>query len=208
MTVRIINMMKLKQYSNNKRSSKRKTGMRSRVQRSITEHYIRPITYTAYISFYTTSQLYTFSAGSDVRYIAFNAIFGSSEFTSLAAAFQEYKSVALEVIINRAIDTAGLAPYPALVVACQPNSPTSNPTNTTVVYNDNTLLVPILINRTISKRWNFSGGAGFNSDLWTDTNSGASVGSLYIGSNVLGSASLANIFDVQIRLICAFRGTK
>jgi hypothetical protein len=195
---------------NNNRRKGRKSNKNNRMVRykQVTEHYIRPITYTSYISFNNSSQLYTFSAGSDVRYIAFNSMVASSEFTSIAGAFQEYRTVALQVIVSRAIDTAGLAPYPALVMACQPNSPNSNPTNTTIVYNDNTLIIPILTNVSVSKTWNFPKGAGFNANLWTDTASGASVGSLYIGSNILGSASLSNIFDVQIRLICSFRGTK
>jgi len=174
-----------------------------------TQHYVRPITYSSYVHFYQTSGIYTFAAGSDQRYLNFSSILGSAEFTSLGGAFIEYKTVGIQILMSRAIDTAGLAPYPALVVACQPNGITSaNPTNSTVVYNDNTMVVPAISTNLHTKSWYFGNGAGFSANIWTDCSNAGSQGALYIGSNVLASASLSNVFDVQIKMICQFRGTK
>jgi len=162
-----------------------------------------------------TSGFYTFTSGSDIRFLSFNSITSTAstaDFGKYAAIFQEYRIKSASVIVSRvtnAIAVSIVEALPSLYLGCDPEVVSvSNPTNLNLLESDSAKFIPSTILDAKSINFTFP-GVGNQTNLWVNTNLTTS-GGYYIGNNPTSTVMPATIliaFDCIFAVVCEFRGS-
>jgi hypothetical protein len=174
-----------------------------------------PINYSAviYVGPVASTYNYTFTAGSDVRYLALSTIEGSTQFTNYASIFSQYKVVSVKVILSPlkivTETTALFQSCGSLFCSVDPNETSVvNPTNSVLTTsNDAHMFSPNALEPR-SCVFNFP-GVGTNSNVYTNTDL-LTGGGIYIGAITSATSTLAGtaIFDALFEVVVTFREIK
>jgi hypothetical protein len=165
-----------------------------------TEKVMRNVTYNTIISMNSTS--YTFTPGSDVRFLAFSTILGSTEFTNMATVYDNYR------ILKVSFTTVNLSQNvvaPILYVDVSPSETPANPNNTQIIQDDSSKLFNPRATIIEAVTWNLK-GVGTSTNIWLDTAIPAALGSINIGNQLL--SNVAVIWDCKIDLVLEFANPK
>lgn len=174
------------------------------------------ITLPGVIYGYSTSGLYTFTNNADVRYLAFSAVTGVTEFTNFAATYANYRIRSCSVIINPLYNNVGTSTgalqLPLLVMGCEPEDSNigTNPVNADFIVRDRNHLFSSLSNVVKSVTFTFP-STGINTNMWYDTDNQPSRGLFYIGNNSttnwFGGGNVL-VFEYYINILVEFRNIK
>ena len=196
----------IRQSKNNKKRGQqpRQRGLNRRAELQLskfiplyTEKTRRNITLNTLIKVNTTSKGYSLDDVSDVRYITFANILGSSEYTNMAAVYNNYRLLAVSVTaINQSYSQA-----PMLFMDCDPQEPYGNPVNTRLICDDSARIFSPKSTVIEVVTWNFP-GAGTNTNIWNDTSTLPTFGQLSFGNVVV--TSNGGLFELKIDLVVEF----
>jgi hypothetical protein len=212
-------MIKSHKNLNKKKSNKRNKQTAPRLQlTSLVNLYAKTtsamvnISYQTYVLSFATSTLYSFSDTSDQRGLPFSTICGSSEFTAFAGAYLNYRIKSCSVIINPTYSSNTFNdPLPMLSLSCEPQDGTStNPTNAAFILRDQNHLFSHQSIAPKSVTFTFP-TVGVNTNIWQDTDTLPTKGSIYIGNNPANQfSSTGGIphFDALISLLVEFNSAK
>lgn len=155
----------------------------------------------------STTKNYTFTSGSDIRYVTLSNILSSNEFSNMSFAYKNFRIKSVMITINPCFynNAATYGVLPMLYVDLWPSSNSGNPTNNNVIEADSAMLFTPLANTVKSASWILP-GSGSQLNLWQDVANYNTLGQLVIGANpnVATVPSVGTIFDIRLSLICQF----
>jgi hypothetical protein len=155
---------------------------------------------------------YSLATGSDVRFLGFTTNLSSTEFTNMAAIYNNYRIFAASVSGNpyAGINT-NLNQSANLYITIDPLGAASNPTNLTIVSSDTARVFCAVSNKVETVTWRFP-GPSYQTNFWLETASASgNAGSFYIGSNINttnSSGAAINVFDLRFDLSVEFANPK
>lgn len=200
----------MKKIKNNRRNNKRtKVSNEIKLSRQINlfnkvDNVSVVINNQANIYWYTVTNLYSFSSGSDTRNLNVGTILTSNTFTKLSSVYADYRVKSFTVTLNQTIaSTLSNTAVPMLVMGFDPMT-VANPTNATFIESEMIRLFSPFALVPQSVRFTFP-GVGVNTNLWIPTTQ-TTGGSLLIGNNNTGFALGSNyiIFDLSIAIVVEF----
>jgi hypothetical protein len=154
--------------------------------------------------------LYTFSAGSDVRFLAFGQILvnAPSPFSDFLSLYSEMRIKSLNLMLTPIRSTTFVGQYTSLFISVDPDSSTSpsNPTNNTVIDSPSSSMFDYNSISPKSVTYKFP-GVGLGGNIWVST-SASIQGSIYIGNMVCAAIDSSNIWELVCNLIVEFRQLK
>ena len=160
-----------------------------RTRRNITNNFIVKVN--------TTSKGYSMDDVSDVRYITFANILGSSEFTNMAAVYNNYRILAVSITaLNQTYSQA-----PILFMDCDPQEPYGNPVNSRLICDDSCKLFSPKATQIEVVTWTFP-GAGTNTNIWNDTSTLPTFGQISFGNVVVSTNG--GLFELKVDMVVEF----
>ena len=160
-----------------------------RTHRNITSNYI--------IKVHTSTKGYSLDDVSDIRYITFANVLGSSEFTNMAAVYNNYRIIGLSITaLNQSYSQA-----PLLFVDCDPQEPFGNPVNSRIITDDSARIFSPRAMLAEVVTWNFP-GAGTNTNIWNDTSVLPTVGQISFGNVVV--TTNGGLYELKVDLVVEF----
>jgi hypothetical protein len=155
---------------------------------------------------------YSLATGSDVRFLGFTTNLSSTEFTNMAAVYNNFRIIAASVSGNpyAGINT-NLNQSSNLYITIDPLGALANPTNLTIVSSDTARVFCAVSNKVETVTWRFP-GPSYQTNFWLETSTASSVlGSFYIGSNINttnSSGAAINVYDLRFDLTVEFANPK
>jgi hypothetical protein len=155
---------------------------------------------------------YSLATGSDVRFLGFTTNLSSTEFTNMAAIYNNYRITAASVSGNpyAGINT-NLNQSSNLYITIDPLGAASNPTNLAIVSSDTARVFCAVSNKVEVVTWRFP-GPSYQTNFWLETASASgNAGSFYIGSNINttnSSGAAINVYDLRFDLTVEFANPK
>jgi hypothetical protein len=155
---------------------------------------------------------YSLATGSDVRFLGFTTPLSSTEFTNMAAIYNNYRIVAASVSGNpyAGINT-NLNQSSNLYLTIDPEGALANPTNLTIISSDTARVFCATSNRVEVVTWSFP-GPSYQTNFWLDTASASgNLGSFYLGSNLNttnSSGAAIMVYDLRFDLTIEFANPK
>jgi hypothetical protein len=177
----------------------------------LSEPVTRRITRPTIIYTNTTTQNYSFTSGSDVRFLAFSNILSSTEFGNMSNVFNQYKIISCLLTMIPVVFTPFSQPCGAAFIEVEPNITPANPTNLTLLESDTAKMFNPSATVTEWCNWTLKGvSAGFN--IWENVaNVASQIGQVSLGSNTganaFAGASLP-LYDVRLELVVSFTDPK
>ena len=188
----------------NKRNKQPRQGVNKRAEMQLSKNILlysertrRNITSNQFLKVNTTSKGYSTDDVSDIRYITFANILGSSEFTNMAAVYNNYRIVGVSVTAFN----QGTTQAPLLFMDCDPQEPYGNPVNSRLICDDSARIFSpkALLPEVVT--WTFP-GAGTNTNIWNDTSTLPTFGQLSFGNIVV--TTNGGLFELKIDLVVEF----
>ena len=157
----------------------------------------RNITSNQIVKVNTTSKGYSMDDVSDIRYITFANILGSTEFTNMAAVYNNYRILAVSVTaFNQTYSQA-----PLLFMDCDPQEPYGNPVNSRLICDDSARIFSPKAMLAEVVTWTFP-GAGTNTNIWNDTSTLPTFGQISFG-NIVSTVN-GGLFELKIDIVVEF----
>jgi hypothetical protein len=203
--------MKTKKFKQNNNRGKKSTNTFGKVIKLNSESISRRITRPTTIYTNPTTNNYTFTSGSDVRFIAFSNILASTEFVNMATVYNQYKLKSLVITMIPIVFTSYSQPCAGTFLEVEPNITPANPTNLTVIESDTAKMFNITATVTEYCTWTLTGvSSAFN--IWNDVaNASSQLGQLSLGANITAngfSGGILPAFDVRLELLVMFTDPK
>jgi hypothetical protein len=155
---------------------------------------------------------YSLATGADVRFLGFTTNLSSTEFTNMAAIYNNYRIIAASVSGNpyAGINT-NLNQSANLYVTIDPLAVVANPTNLTIISSDTARIFCATSNKVETVTWRFP-GPSYQTNFWLESASASgNAGSFFIGSNLIttnSSGAAIMVFDLRFDLTVEFANPK
>jgi hypothetical protein len=167
------------------------------------EKAIRNITFNLATFANTTITLYSLAAASDVRFISFQNVLSSTEFTAMQTVYDSYRILEASVMVQRPSATFTFQ-VPALHIDVDATNATpANPTNSSLVNDDTVKLFSSTSTRIDYAIWKFPGVSHGTHD-WYDCLNVPNIGCFMIGNNQITTNVTTVVWEIKFNLLVEF----
>jgi len=195
---------------NNNKNQSRRRGFGTRTELPMRISTSRRITAQGYIYARVGASTYSFTSGSDVRFLSLATMLNTTEFTNMATTWDTYKIMSISVtVLAQPYYNAPVTPSPILYCGFQPEEVTpANPTNLQVIQANTSKRFSAEEIKLQSGHFNLP-GTGVATKILLDSNSFPSQGQIVIGNNpAIAFATAIPAFDYVIDIFCKYESPK